>query len=251
MCSNKNQTMYTLLKKEISGFFSSLTGYIVIIVFLIINSLFMWIFPGSNNVLDGGYASLNSLFMISPWVFMFLAPAVTMRMFADEKKSGTIELLLTRPLSDIQIILAKYLAGLILVLFSILPTLIYFYSVYQLGNPVGNIDTGGTWGSYIGLFFLAGVYVAIGVLSSSITENQIISFIIGMLLCFVVYIGFDYISELIIFKNIDGIVINLGINEHYKSMSRGVIDSRDMIYFVSSIAFFLLITKTILQSRKW
>ena len=174
--------MYTLLKKEISGFFSSLTGYIVIIVFLVINSLFMWIFPGSNNVSDGGYANLDTLFTIAPWVFLFLVPAVTMRMFADEKKSGTIELLLTRPLSDFQIIFAKYLAGLLLVLFSILPTLIYFYSVYQLGNPVGNIDTGGTWGSFIGLFFLAGIYVAIGTLSSSFTENQIVAFIIGMLI---------------------------------------------------------------------
>ena len=243
--------MYTLLKKEISGFFSSLTGYIVIIVFLIINSLFMWTFPGANNVLDAGYATLDTLFTISPWVFLFLAPAVTMRMFADEKKSGTIELLLTRPLSDFQIIAAKYLAGLVLVLFSILPTLIYFYSVYQLGNPMGNIDTGGTWGSFIGLFFLAAIYVAIGVLSSSFTENQIVAFIVGMLLCFIVYIGFDYLSELTVFKSINGFVINLGINEHYKSMSRGVIDSRDMIYFVSAIAFFLLITKTILQSRKW
>lgn len=243
--------MYTLLKKEISGFFSSLTGYIVIIVFLIINSLFMWIFPGSTNVLDSGYATLDTLFTIAPWVFLFLAPAVTMRMFADEKKSGTIELLLTRPISDFQIIFAKYLAGLILVLFSILPTLIYFYSVYRLGNPVGNIDTGGTWGSFIGLFFLAGIYVAIGVLSSSFTENQIVAFIVGMLLCFIAYIGFDYLSELTALKSIDGFVINLGINEHYKSMSRGVIDSRDMIYFISVIAFFLLITKTILQSRKW
>jgi ABC-2 type transport system permease protein len=172
-------------------------------------------------------------------------------MFADEKKSGTIELLLTKPITDFQIIFAKYLAGLILVLFSILPTLIYFYSVYQLGNPVGNIDTGGTWGSFIGLFFLAGIYVAIGILSSSFTENQIIAFIIGMLLCFVTYIGFDYISQLITFKSIDGFIINLGINEHYRSMSRGVIDSRDMIYFISVIAFFLLVTKTVLQSRKW
>jgi len=243
--------MYTLLKKEISGFFSSLTGYVVIIVFLIINGLFMWVFPGANNVLDAGYANLDTLFTIAPWVFLFLAPAVTMRMFADEKKSGTIELLYTRPLSDFQIILAKYLAGLILVLFSILPTLIYFYSVYQLGNPVGNIDTGGTWGSFIGLFFLAGIYVAIGVLASSFTENQIVAFIIGMLLCFIVYIGFDYLSGLVVFKSIDGFIINLGINEHYKSMSRGVIDSRDMIYFVSVIAFFLLITKAVLQSRKW
>lgn len=243
--------MYTLLKKEISGFFSSLTGYIVIIVFLLVNSLFMWIFPGNNNVLDGGYATLDSLFTIAPWVFLFLAPAVTMRMFADEKRTGTIELLLTRPLSDFQIIFSKFLAALVLVLFSLIPTLIYFYSVYQLGSPVGNIDTGGTWGSYIGLFFLAAIYVAIGVLSSSITDNQIIAFIVGMLLCFVVYIGFDFLGELAVFKSIDSFIINLGINEHYKSMSRGVIDSRDIIYFVSVIAFFLLITKAILQSRKW
>ncbi|MFO7828106.1 MAG: gliding motility-associated ABC transporter permease subunit GldF [Bacteroidales bacterium] len=243
--------MYTLLKKEISGFFSSLTGYIVIVVFLLVNSLFMWIFPGNNNVLDGGYATLDSLFTIAPWVFLFLAPAVTMRMFADEKRTGTIELLLTRPLSDFQIIFAKYLAALILVLFALLPTLIYFYSVYQLGNPAGNIDTGGTWGSYIGLFFLAAIYVAIGVLSSSITDNQIVAFITGMLLCFIVYIGFDFLSELTVFNPVDSFIVNLGINEHYKSMSRGVIDSRDIIYFVSVIAFFLLITKTILQSRKW
>ena len=243
--------MYTLLKKEISGFFSTLTGYMVIIVFLIINGLFMWVFSGANNVLDAGYATLDTLFTIAPWVFLFLAPAVTMRMFADEKKSGTIELLLTRPLSDFQIILAKYLAGLVLVLFSLLPTLIYFYSVYQLGNPVGNIDIGGTWGSYIGLFFLVAIYVSIGVLSSSFTDNQIVAFILGMLFSFIAYIGFDFMSELSIFESIKVFIINLGINEHYKSMSRGVIDSRDVIYFVSVIAFFLLITKTILQSRKW
>jgi len=243
--------MFTLLKKEINSFFSSLTGYIVITVFLIVNSLFIWVFPGQNNVLDGGYATLDSLFTIAPWVFLFLVPAVTMRMFADEKHSGTIELLFTRPLSDFQIIFAKYLAALLLVLFSLLPTLIYFYSVYQLGNPVGNIDIGGTWGSYIGLFFLAAIYVSIGVLSSSFTDNQIVAFILGMLLSFIAYIGFDFMSELSIFESIKVFIINLGINEHYKSMSRGVIDSRDVIYFVSVIAFFLLITKTILQSRKW
>ncbi|HKL08223.1 MAG TPA: gliding motility-associated ABC transporter permease subunit GldF [Bacteroidales bacterium] len=243
--------MFTLLKKEINSFFSSLTGYIVITVFLIVNSLFIWVFPGQNNVLDGGYATLDSLFTIAPWVFLFLVPAVTMRMFADEKHSGTIELLFTRPLSDFQIIFAKYLAALLLVLFSLLPTLIYFYSVYQLGNPVGNIDIGGTWGSYIGLFFLAAIYVSIGVLSSSFTDNQIVAFILGMLFSFIAYIGFDFMSELSIFESIKVFIINLGINEHYKSMSRGVIDSRDVIYFVSVIAFFLLITKTILQSRKW
>jgi len=243
--------MLTLLKKEINSFFSSITGYIVIIVFLAINSLFMWVFSGNNNIIEGGYATLDSLFSIAPWVFLFLVPAVTMRMFADEKKSGTIEILFTRPLSDFQIIIAKYLAGLILVLFSILPSLVYFYSVYQLGNPVGNIDLGGTWGSYIGLFFLAAIYVAIGILSSAFTENQIIAFISAIFMSFIMYIGFDYLSDLGSLKTIDNLVINLGINEHYKSMSRGVIDSRDMIYFISVIAFFLFITKTVLQSRKW
>ncbi|HRW62412.1 MAG TPA: gliding motility-associated ABC transporter permease subunit GldF [Bacteroidales bacterium] len=243
--------MLTLLKKEINSFFSSITGYIVIIVFLAINSLFMWVFSGNNNIIEGGYATLDSLFSIAPWVFLFLVPAVTMRMFADEKKSGTIEILFTRPLSDFQIIIAKYLAGLILVLFSILPSLVYFYSVYQLGNPVGNIDLGGTWGSYIGLFFLAAIYVAIGILSSAFTENQIIAFISAIFMSFIMYIGFDYLSDLGSLKAIGNLVINLGINEHYKSMSRGVIDSRDMIYFISVIAFFLFITKTVLQSRKW
>jgi ABC-2 type transport system permease protein len=193
--------MFTLLKKEVNNFFSSITGYIVIIVFFVVNSLFIWVFPGNNNILDGGYATLDSLFAIAPWIFLFLVPAITMRMFADEKRSGTIELLLTRPLSDFQIIFAKYLAALILVLFTLLPTLIYFYSVYQLGNPVGNIDTGGTWGSYIGLFFLAAIYVAIGILSSSFTDNQIVAFIIGILFCFIAYIGFDFISGLKFFKS--------------------------------------------------
>ncbi|MEE4198110.1 MAG: gliding motility-associated ABC transporter permease subunit GldF [Bacteroidales bacterium] len=243
--------MFTLLKKEVNGFFSSITGYIVIIVFLIVNSLLIWIFPGNYNVLDGGYATLDSLFSLSPWIFLFLVPAVTMRMFADEKRSGTIELLLTRPLSDFQIIFAKYLAALVLVLFSLLPTLIYFYSIYQLGNPVGNIDTGGTWGSYIGLFFLAAIYVSIGLLASSFTDNQIVAFIIGMLFCFVAFIGFDFMGELPLFHAVKALIINLGINEHYQSMSRGVIDSRDVIYFISVIAFFLLTTKTVLQSRKW
>ena len=243
--------MFTLLKKELSTFFSSLIGYIVIIVFLLINGLFMWVFRGQSNILDAGYSNIETLFIISPWVFLFLVPAITMRLFADEKKTGTIELLFTRPLSDLQIILAKYFAGLLLVLFALLPTLIYFYSAYILGNPVGNIDIGGTWGSYIGLFFLSAVYVAIGVFSSSLTENQIIAFIIGMLSCFFFYIGFEYISELSFLQFMENTVLNLGINEHYKSISRGVIDTRDLIYFFVIIALFIVLTKIVLESRKW
>lgn len=241
--------MFSLYKKEISTFFSSLTGYIVIIVFLSINGAFMWIFPGTMNVLDGGYANIDTLFQISPWVFLFLVPAITMRTFAEEKNTGTIELLLTRPLSDIKIITAKYLACLTLVLFSLLPTLVYFLSVYLLGKPVGNIDTGGTWGSYIGLFFLAAIYVAIGVFASALTKNQIIAFIVGVVIAFIFYLGFASIAPLLGSGQMEYLIQQLGIDAHYQSMSRGVIDSRDVIYFLSVIAVFLYATKTVIQSR--
>lgn len=222
--------MITLLKKEINEFFSTITGYIVVVVFLLAIGLFMWVFPGQHNVLDSGYASLNTLFTLAPWIFLFLVPAVTMRMIADEKKSGTMELLLTRPISDLQIVVSKYLASMILVLLALLPTLIYFFSVHQLGNPPGNLDVGGTIGSYIGLFFLAAIYAAIGIFASSITSNQIIAFIIALLTSFIFYMGFDFLSSMWIFGSIDTFIMDLGINAHYRSMSRGVIDTRDIVY---------------------
>lgn len=243
--------MFTLLKKEIRSFLSSLIGYIAISVFLLIISLFMWVLKTDSNILENGYATIDSLFIIAPWVFLFLIPAITMRSFADEKKAGTIELLLTRPLTDLQIILAKYFAGFILVLFSLLPTLIYYYSVHRLGNPVGNIDTGGMWGSYIGLLFLGAAFVSIGIFASAITDNQVISFILALFLCFFIYIGFEYLSSFALFGKVDNIILSLGINQHYISMSRGVIDTRDIVYFISIIALFLLSTRTVLESRKW
>jgi ABC-2 type transport system permease protein len=246
--------MYTLFKKEIRSFLSSLIGYIAIGVFLLILGLFMWVIESnqtSSNILDNGYANIDPLFILAPWVFLFLIPAITMRSFADEKKAGTIELLLTRPLTDLQIILAKYFAGFILVLFSLLPTLIYYYSVHRLGFPMGNIDTGGMWGSYIGLLFLGAAFVAVGIFASAITDNQVVSFILGLFLCFFVYTGFDYIGAFPFFSKIDNIIYALGINSHYVSMSRGVIDTRDMIYFISLIAVFILATRMVLESRKW
>lgn len=243
--------MLILFLKELNSFFNSLIGYLVIIVFLVVNSLFIWIFPGDFNLLDGGYANLNTLFIISPWIFMFLVPAVTMRLFSDEMKSGTIELLLTRPVSNYKIIFSKYIAGLSIVLFSLIPTLIYYLSVYLLGSPVGNIDTGGTWGSYIGLFFLAASYTSIGLFASSLTENQIVSFIIAVAISFFFFIGFESIASLNFVKSIDTIINYFSINEHYRSMSRGVIDTRDIVYFLSLIFLFILFTKTKLESRKW
>lgn len=243
--------MGALMLKEIRSFLNSVTGYMVIVVYLLINSLMLWLFPGVFNILEGSYASVDSLFLISPWVFLFLIPAITMRMFADEKKAGTMELLLTRPLTDMQIVWSKFSAGFILVLFSVIPTLIYYISVYQLGVQVGNIDSAGTFGSYIGLLLLGASYVSIGVFASSLTENQIVAFLISVLLCLIMYVGFDQLASLQVFGSAELFILSLGINEHYTSLSRGVVDSRDVIYFISLIFIFALATRLVIQSRKW
>jgi len=174
-----------------------------------------------------------------------------MRFFADEKKSGTIELLMTKPLTDIQVILAKYFAGLSLVIIALIPTLIYFVSVYQLGFPVGNMDIGGAWGSYLGLLFLAASFVAIGIFASSLTDNQIISFILAALISGFIYLGFEFIYNLDLFGNFDLFIKTLGISSHYSYMSKGVIDTRDLLYFFSLISLFFILTKISLESRKW
>ena len=243
--------MIVLLKKEISGFFSNLTGYVVILTYLTINSLFIWVIPGDNNIIQSNYASLHPFFEISPWLFLFLVPAVMMRTLSDEKKSGTIELLYTRPITELQIIISKYFAGIIIVLLSILPSLTYFFYVGYLGNPPFNLDIGGTIGAYIGLFFLASIYAAVGLFASAITDNPIVSFILAMLMCFGLYTGFDYLSNVPGLVNIADTISSMGINQHYKSLSRGVIDSRDIIYFLSTISVFILCSKTVLESRKW
>jgi ABC-2 type transport system permease protein len=244
--------MFAQLKKEISGFFSNLTGYVVIIVFLVVTSLSLWVLSfGGMNILEYGYATLEPLFNMAPWIFLFLIPAITMRMFAEEKKGRTLELLLTRPVSDLEIILAKYFAAMILVLASLLPTLLWFWSVAKLGSPPSNIDAGATWGSYLGLIFLAGIYAAIGLFVSSTTDNQIISFILTAILCFSLYTGFELFTSAALLGRIDSLILELGISEHYRSMSRGVLDTRDIIYFLSVTGLFILLTKTVLERRNW
>jgi ABC-2 type transport system permease protein len=213
--------------------------------------LFMWVFS-ETNILDYNYATLEQLFSIAPLVFLFLIPAVTMRSFAEENQKGTIEFLATKPLTDVQIVMGKYLANFTLVLFALLPTLIYYYSVYHLGSPPGNLDSGGILGSYIGLTFLAAVFTAIGMWASSITDNQIVAFILGAFLCFFFHWAFSYLSLLPVFAGgIHVFIAKIGINYHYSSISRGVMDSRDIIYFVSMIFIFILATLTSLSRRKW
>ncbi len=235
--------MLPILKKELNSFFTSPIGYLVIGVYLIINGLFLWVFEGSFNILHAGFADLNSYFFLAPWVFIFLIPAITMRSFSDEISSGTIEILKTKPISISQIIMGKFFGALFLVILAILPTIIYAISIYELGNPVGNIKLGTTLGSFIGLLFLGGAYTAIGIFASTLSKNQIVAFIIAVFICFFFYTGFESLASYNLFGNSDYIIQNIGISEHYNSLGKGVVDTRDIIYLISITVFFLFLTK--------
>lgn len=228
----------------------SLLGYIVIGVFLLANGIVLWMIPESN-VLDFGYATIDPLFVNAPYVFLLLVPAITMRTFAEEKKAGTIETLFTKPISDIKIILAKYFASLVLVVLSLLPTLLYVYTVGTLANPKWDMDFGAIWGSYIGLLFLASVYIAIGIFASSLTDNQIISFIYSVCICLFLTFGLTELANFNSVRFIDLLILKLGLAEHYNSISRGVVDSRDVVYFLGANVLFLASANLILQRRKW
>lgn len=242
--------MIHVLAKEFNSFLNSLIAYIVIGVFLTAIGLLMWVFP-ETSVLEYGYADMDTLFTMGPYVFIFLIPAITMRSFAEESKGGTLELLLTKPLSDWDIILGKFLACFFLFLLSIIPTVIYYLSVYALGNPVGNIDTPGVMGSYTGLVLLGAVFCAIGIFSSSITRNQIVSFIVGAFVCYFLFAGFESLSLLNVWSEQTLFIKELGLLHHYEALSKGLIDTRNLVYFGSVIAIMLLITRIILGARSW
>lgn len=242
--------MKALFFKEIRSFLNSIVGYMAIIVFLLVTGMFLWFFDYPTNIFNNGEATLQPLFQIAPYVFMFLIPAITMRSFSDEHKNGTMEILLTKPISDMGIIIAKYAAGVLLVILALLPTLVYYYSIIQLGEVKGNIDHAGTWGAYIGLLLLGMTFASIGIFASSITKNQIIAFLMAVLICFIVYIGFQFLADNFT-APWDMFFIKLSVQEHFLSMQKGVIDSRDIIYYLSAITVFLLATKISLQSRFW
>ncbi|CAM1345142.1 gliding motility-associated ABC transporter permease subunit GldF [Tenacibaculum amylolyticum] len=238
--------MITILKKEFNSFFSSPVAYLVIGVFLLINGLFLWVFKDNFNILNAGFADLNSFFYLAPWLFLFLIPAITMKSFADEFNTGTIEILKTKPLTDWQIVLGKFAASLLLVVIALAPTLTYVYTISALGNPIGNFDLGTTFGSYIGLLFLASVYCSVGLFTSTLSKNQIVAFILGICISFFFFYGFDALASLM--GSSDFYIKQFGFNEHFKSISRGVIDTRDIIYFLSVSFFFLFITKKQLEN---
>jgi len=242
--------MLQVLSKEFSSFLNSLIAYVVIGVFLLAMGLLVWVFP-ETSVMDYGYADMQTLFSLAPYVFVFLIPAITMRSFAEEKKAGTMELLFTKPLSDWDIILGKYFSTFLLSLFALLPTLVYYYGLYMLGNPIGNLDTPGIIGSYIGLSMVAAAFCAVGIFASCITPNQIVAFVVGAFLCFLLFSGFESISALPFWSANALTVKQWGVLFHYESMSRGLIDTRDLIYFFSLVLLMLSITKLILGSRQW
>lgn len=240
--------MYTIFRKEVASFFNSLIAYMVMAVFLTGVGLFFWLFE--NNTLENGYSDMNALFDFGPYFFLFLVPAITMRAFSEEMKTGTIEFLVTKPITDWQIIGGKFLAAVFLVLFSLLPTLVYVASIWWLGEPTGNLDTGATIGSYIGLFCLGSIFAAIGVFASSLTDNQIVAFILGMFLCFFLFLAFDFMAGIKVLDAVNAVLLDVGIMAHYRSISRGVIDTRDAVYFASVIAIFLILTKVSLNRKR-
>ena len=242
--------MKAILFKEFRSFFGSPIGYLVIAIFLLISGLFLWVFEGNYNILNSGFADITPFFTIAPWIMLFLIPAVTMRSFSDEKKQGTMELLLTKPLSLWEIVNGKFLGAFLLLIIAIIPTLIYVKVIYDLGLPEGNIDLGSTLGSYFGLLFLMASYTAIGIFTSTLSDNQIVAFIISVLLCFLLYFGFQGISNYPALGNFGNTLNSLGMDYHYKSMSRGVLDTRDILYFVSITVLFLSFTVYKLKSYK-
>ncbi len=242
--------MIHVFLKEFNSFLNSLIGYLVVGVFLVAMGLLMWVFPDTA-VLQDGYANMDTLFLVGPYIFIFLIPAITMRSFAEEKKLGTLELLMTKPLTETGIVFGKFLAAFLLVILSLAPTLIYYFTLYSLGSPEGNIDTSGVMGSYMGMILLGGIFCSIGILASSLTSNQIVSFIMAAFLCFIFYSGFDSAASLFSDGESALLVKQFGIVYHYESMSKGLIDSRDLVYFLGVGGIMLLFTKVVLSSRSW
>lgn len=237
--------MSAIFFKELNSFLHSLIGCVVIGVFLLASGLLLWVFP-ETSVLEYGFADLGAFFAFTPYIFIFLIPAITMKSFAEEKKMGTMELLFAAPVTEWEIVAGKYLAALSLTACALLPTAVYYFSLRCLSDPAGNVDTAAVTGSYLGLMLLASVFCAIGLMASSLVSHQIAAFLIGAFLCFIFYAGFDSLST------VGGLFLQqLGMIYHFETLGKGLIDSRDVLYFLSFTGIALVIAKTILSSRKW
>ena len=242
--------MNAILKKELQSFFNSPLGFLIIGVFLILSSLFLWVFKGDFNILDYGFADLSKFFLFAPWIFLFIIPAITMKSFSEEYKMGTMELLLIKPIGIPKIILGKYLGTLLVSMLMLVPTLVYVFCIGALGMGTNNYDLGVIIGSYFGLFFLIGLFHAIGLFASTVSNNQIFSFLLGVLLCFLIFFGFDALASLLTDGSMQELVSNLGANAHFNSIARGIIDTRDLVYFISLILFFLCLSYLQIKNKR-
>lgn len=241
--------MFNIYRKEINSFLSSLIAYIVIIVFLVVMGLLVWVFP-ETNVIDYGYAEMDVFFNMAPFVLMFLVPAITMKMLAEESSSGTIEILLVKPVTKFQIILGKYLAALTLVVVAILPTTVYYISLYQLSIPFGNVDTAGIAGSYIGLLLLSSVFCALGILTSALTKNQVVAFIVSTFMSFILFTGLNSLAGINVWSDLSLPLSKLSLEFHYNALGKGLLDSRDIIYFLSVVTVLLYFSKLTLADKR-
>ena len=245
--------MLSLIKKEVNYFFSSLLGIVILITFLVVNSLFIWAVPINNylNVFSSGYATLEPLFTLAPWMYLILIPALTMRTICEEKSNGTMELLMTKPITDRQLVLGKFWSCVVILVLTLIPTLIYVLSISYLAIPEGNVDFGATWGSYLGLVLLGSAFISIGIFTSSLVENQIISLLFSIVLCIFFYLGFEWIASFGTANSGGYFIRQFGIQEHYNSISRGLVDTRDLIYYFSLVVFFIALSELKLSSRRW
>ena len=242
--------MFSLYLKELRSFLSSIIGYVFILIYLIASGLFHWILSYNTNLLEGAEADLIPFFNLSPVILLILIPAITMRSIAEERRTGTIELLFTKPISDLGIILAKYFAGVTLMIIAIIPTIVYFFSMYYMGKPIGIIDLGASLTSYLGLILLGSVFVSIGIFASSLTSSQIVSFILAMFLCWFIYDGLELLGSFSQVGNSDAIIRYFGISSHYNSIKKGLVDTSDIVYFISVIFLFLYASLTSVKSLK-
>ncbi len=242
--------MFAIFKKEIRSFFTTLTGYLVVGLFLLLNGLFLWVFEGPYNIFEYGFADLSNFFSIAPWVFMFLIPAISMRSFSEERKLGTLELLYIKPVSLWQMVLGKYLGTFFLVVIALLPTVLYVYAIYELGTTPGNLDLGLIWGSYFGMLFLVITFAAISLFVSALTENQIVAFLLGVVVCFMMYYGFEALATLFQSGDWTYYISSVGMKSHYDAMANGVIDTRNLIYFLSVSFLFLYLTQDYFKKRE-
>lgn len=234
--------MLAIFKKEIQSFFTSPIGYLIIGLFLVLNGLFLWVFKGEFNIFDYGFADLSNFFLLAPWIFLFLIPAVSMKSFSEERKLGTLELLLIKPISTSKIVLGKFWGIFFLCVLAIIPTLIYVFAISSLGLEEGNYDLGVIIGSYFGLLFLIACYASIGVFASSLTDNQIFAFVLAILLAFLLFYGFEALATVFSSGDAQELVKSFGAKRHFENIARGVLDTRDLVYFLSLTFFFLYLT---------